>query len=113
MATLTRSISTRSTVIIPASRPRLTMSLSRALGTIMPAGGRYSASVRPTAGIALHQDLLSQINDHKSITTDVTVQLDSSKPCAAVIDQGAQGMSRNAKGAFVTSLGSRPPSPPV
>ncbi|HEY9293646.1 MAG TPA: hypothetical protein VIP98_20405 [Microlunatus sp.] len=113
MATLTLTSTTRSTVIIP-SRPRQLMSLSHARDMIMLADGRYAVSARPVEGSALHQDLQQQITDHKSITTiDAAVKLASHKSCGAVIDQGAQGMSRNAKGAFVTRLGSRPPSPPV
>ena len=108
MATLTLASSTRSTVIIP-SRPRQSMSLSHARDMIMLADGRYAASARPVGDSAIHQDLQQQITDHKSITTDLAVRTS----CGLVLDMGAQGMSRNATGAFVTSLGSRPPSPPV
>ncbi|SDR88460.1 hypothetical protein SAMN04489812_0204 [Microlunatus soli] len=142
MATLTSSSFTRSTTIAIASRPRLTMSLPRALESIVASGVRTAA---PT-GIALSEQTVmvgtsaqssqpsrtigsgSVMSDpskavqvaatgavkghnHNSITSyDAVALLDSRKPCGVVDGQGA-GISR--KGAFVISLGSRPPSPPV
>jgi hypothetical protein len=128
MATLTSSTFTRSTRIVAASRPRLTMPLSRALEGILVSGGNTVVSTRPAVPTHAAPSLLAvsgssaktypsavtgavKGHNHKSITTtDAVALLDSRKPCGAVDDQGA-GMSR--KGAFVISLGSRPPSPPV
>ena len=117
MATLTRSDSTRSTVIVPASRPRLSMPLSPAVEMIMVAERPYavSAALRDRLAGSRHDVRADLINDKFTTTTtiDIAVQLGSRKPCGDVDDQGARVMFGNTTGAFVTSLGDRPPSPPV
>jgi hypothetical protein len=117
MATLTNSEFTRSTAIVPASRPRLSMPLSPAVEMIMVATRPAAVSARLLDRIAGPQHDVradSLINDNSITTTiDIPVQLGSRKPCGDVDDLGAPAAMYGKQGAFVTSLGDRPPSPPV
>lgn len=110
MATLTISTNPRSTRNAIASRPRLTMPLARALETILVSGALEASSSRYAVSTLSAATGAVMGRNHKSTTTDAVVLLDSRKPCGAVDGRGA-GMSR--QDAFVISLGSRPPSPPV
>jgi hypothetical protein len=86
---------------------------------IMVAGRSYAASaaLRDRLAGSRHDVRSDLINDKFTTTTtttiDIAVQLGSRKPCGDVDDQGARVMFGNTTGAFVTSLGDRPPSPPV
>ena len=117
MATLTRSEFSRSTVIVPASRPRLSMPLPPAVEMIMVAERPAAVCTRLLDRIAgsrhdVRTDLLINDNFITTTTTDTAVRLGSRKPCGDVDDLGAKAMYGQ-QGAFVTSLGDRPPSPPV
>jgi hypothetical protein len=116
MATLMFSETTRSTEFVPASSPRLSMPLSPAVEMIMAAERSYavSADLRDRLADSRHDVRADLINDNSTTTMiDIAVQLGSRKPCGDVDDQGARAMFGNTTGAFVTSLGDRPPSPPV
>jgi hypothetical protein len=74
-----------------------------------------SAALRDRLAGSRHDVRADLINDKFTTTTttiDIAVQLGSRKPCGDVDDQGARVMFGNTTGAFVTSLGDRPPSPP-
>jgi hypothetical protein len=110
MAILMQSSSTSADVVRPASQSQLSMSSEAArvmrsdLPTIVLAG-RADAYPPAVAGV-------QPADRNNSITSiDLTVACDSR--LRGVVDgKGAIGSSAE-HGAFVTSLGSRPPSPPV
>lgn len=120
MATLILSTTARSTTTAPGtiasntigltSRPRLTMPLSRALETIVASGAHKASSHHYAASTTSALTCADAGCNHKSATNDDIALLDSRKSCGVVDDRGA-GMSR--QDAFVISLGSRPPSPPL
>lgn len=108
MATLICNQITRTT----ASRPGIAMPLSAALGGAMPSDWLvFGAHPRPVKQPDVPPALL--ISD-SSITIDRSVSPESRKSCGnGASTKGALGMYA-AQGAFITtSLGSRPPSPPV
>lgn len=123
MATLTLSEITRSTRTDLVSRPRPAMAslaLSAARDEVIVSGRRRGVvsalSGHPYALVAPcgPSNRLSQCGNHVDIQVDVrpAAVINQSKSIQS-IDQGFDAVKHDGMGAFVTSLGSRPPSPPV
>lgn len=115
MATLTQisDQTTRSTRIDSVSRPRLSMSLSAARDAVVVLRRRRAVLQGvPGAQYALAA-LCGPSNGLSQPGIRLAVAINQSKSIKSTTDEGRTAVDHDGMGAFVTSLGSKPPSPPV
>lgn len=109
MATLTPDETTRSTRIDSVSR----LSLSAARDAVIVSGRRRAVLQGvPGAQYALAAPC-GPSNGLSQPDIRLAVAINQSKSIKSTTDEGRTAVDHNGMGAFVTSLGSRPPSPPV
>jgi hypothetical protein len=115
MATLmldeTRVDSARSTRADLVSRPRPAVALSAARGSVIVSGRGLIFDRIPGENYAL-ADLCGPSNGHSQPEVRLDAVINQSKSIKS-IDEGLSAAKHDGMGAFVTSLGSRPPSPPA
>lgn len=112
MATLTLETS-RSTRIDLVSRPRLAMALSAARDSVIVSGRR-----RAVIGCVAGQQYAPAApcgpsNGLSQPDLGLAAVINQSKSIKSTTDEGRTAVNHDGMGAFVISLGSRPPSPPV
>ena len=109
MATLTPDETTRSTRIDSVSR----LSLSAARDAVIVSGRRRAVLQGvPGAQYALAAPC-GPSNGLSQPDIRLAAAINQSKSIKSTTDEGRTAVDHNGMGAFVTSLGSRPPSPPV
>lgn len=112
MATLTLNETARSTRIDLVSRPQLSMSLSAARDAVI-ISGRQTAVL----GVAGEQYApaapCGPSNGLSQPDIRPAAVINQSKSIKSTTDEGIAVLNHDGMGVFATSLGSRPPSPPV